>query len=101
MLKPAIEYADIGCISVIFLNCVNSVGYIVGISKINSPAYMYSAVACTILAWHLHLGGMYMYYIVQHAYIMQMLHLGSTCRSLRLLCTIASLIKLTAQMSQN
>ncbi len=43
---------------------MNSVGYVVGVLKIYSPSYMYAAVAYVILAWHLHVNGVYMYYIV-------------------------------------
>ena len=62
---------------------MNSVGYSVGVLEMDSPSYMYAAVADMILAWYLHVNGMYMYYSAMcqcgmHMFL-QMLHSGSTC----------------------
>ncbi len=51
-------------VSLLSSDYMNSVGYIVGVLKIHSPSYMYAAVAYVILAWHLHVNAVYMYYIV-------------------------------------
>ena len=38
-------YVDTGYVTIVFFHYINSVGYIVDVLKINTPSYMYAAVA--------------------------------------------------------